>query len=293
MAADRDWEGLLPKIERVLELTERALGERARPLAGPEGDTLAFRWLRGQLSPINHADVYPLDGLIGVERSVALLRANAAAYTRGEPALDALLYGERGTGKSSAVRGLLGEFADDGLRLVEVRRDDLLELWEIFAALRGLPERFALFCDDLSFEENDPSFKQLKALLDGGLEARPENVILLATSNRRHLIPERMSENLEARLDETGQLHPSETTEEKISLSDRFGLLLPFLAFDQETYLRIVDYHAREVGLERALERDEIHARALRFALNRATRSGRTARQACIAILQGLEGKPA
>ncbi len=286
MAAERDWESLIPKIERVLELTERALGERDRPVAAPEADALAFRWVRGQLSPIDHADVYPLDGLIGVERSVALLRANAAAFTRGEPALDALLYGERGTGKSSAVRGLLGEFADDGLRLVEVRRDDLLELWEIFAALRGRSERFALFCDDLSFEENDPSYKQLKSLLDGGLEARPENVILLATSNRRHLMPERMSENLEA-------LHPSETSEEKISLSDRFGLLLPFLAFDQDTYLRIVDYHAREIGLERALGRDEIHARALRFALNRATRSGRAARQACIAILQGLEGKPA
>ena len=289
--AGPDWEALLPRIERVLDLALRALDERAGQAETP--DALAYRWLHGRLAPVAHPDVYPLDGLIGVEHSVERLRANAAAFTRGEPALDVLLYGERGTGKSSAVRGLLGEFGADGLRLVEVRRDDLLELWEIFAVLRDRPERFALFCDDLSFEENDASWKQLKALLDGGIEARPDNVLLLATSNRRHLIPERMSENLEARLDEAGQLHPGETTEEKISLSDRFGLLLPFLAFDQETYLRIVDYHARQLGLERGLSRDEIHASALRFALDRAARSGRSARQACVAILQGLGAKPA
>ncbi len=246
-------------------------------------------WNAGRLAPIAHPDVYPLDGLIGVERSVARLRANAEAFTRGAPALDALLYGERGTGKSSAVRGLLGEFGPRGLRLVEVRRDDLLALPEIFAELRGRPGRFALFCDDLSFEEGDASFKQLKALLDGGLEARPENVIVLATSNRRHLLPERMAENLAAHLDAAGQLHPGETADEKISLSDRFGLLLPFLAFDQATYLRIVDYHADRLGLAERLPGQELHAAALRFALNRGTRSGRSALQACIELLQGVK----
>ncbi len=284
----REWEKLLPRLERVLELAEQALQSNgAARRSTRSGDTLAYRWDAGDLQPISHPDIYPLDGLIGVERSVARLRANADAFTRGSPALDALLYGERGTGKSSAVRGLLGEFGSDGLRMVEVRRDDLLALPEIFAALRDRPHRFALFCDDLSFEEGDASFKQLKALLDGGLEARPENVIVVATSNRRHLLPERMSENLEARYDAAGELHPSETTEEKISLSDRFGLLLPFLAFDQPTYLRIVDYHATRLGLTDRIPTEKIQASALRFALDRGTRSGRTARQACIEMLQG------
>lgn len=287
---DGGWEKLLPRVERVLELAERALAGRAgSPDEARADEAHAYRWTGHSLRAIAHPDIYPLDGLIGVERSVARLRANAAAFTRGAPALDALLYGERGTGKSSAVRGLLGEFGSSGLRLVEVRRDDLLALPEIFAELRGRSGRFALFCDDLSFEEGDITFKELKALLDGGLEARPENVIVLATSNRRHLVPERMSENLETRRDSEGELHPGETTEEKISLSDRFGLLLPFLSFDQRTFLRIVDYHAARLGLTDALAHQEIHTAALRFALDRGARSGRTARQACIQMLQGAK----
>jgi len=255
-------------------------------------DAFAYRWRRGKLEPIKHPDVYPLDGLIGVERSVQRLRANVAAFTRGEPALDVLLYGERGTGKSSAVRGLLGEFGPDGFRLVEVRRDALLELAEIWPALRGRRERFALFCDDLSFEEGDASWKQLKAELDGGLEARPANALVIATSNRRHLIPERMSENREAVLDADGLLHPGETAEEKVSLSDRFGLLLPFFAFDQETYLRIARHHARLLGLDERVTPEVFERGVLRFALERGTRSGRTARQACIAVAQSLVGLP-
>src|SRR5262245_20672653 len=262
-------------------------GRRVRPTR--RSDPLAFRWRSRKLEAIRHPDVYPLDELIGVERSVARLRANIAAFTRGEPALDALLYGERGTGKSSAVRGLLGEFGRAGFRLVEVRRDALLELSGVWAALRGRRERFALFCDDLSFEEGDVSWKQLKAELDGGLEARPANALVLATSNRRHLIPERISENREAVLDPDGLLHPGETAEEKVSLSDRFGLLLPFFAFDQETYLRIAHHHARELGLRPPADFD---ARVLRFALERGTRSGRTARQACIALSQSLGDAP-
>jgi uncharacterized protein len=257
-----------------------------RPRARAE--VLAYRWRAGKLVPIRHPDVYPLDGLIGVERSVARLRANVSAFTRGEPALDVLLYGERGTGKSSAVRGLLGEFGAAGFRLVEVRREALLELSDIWPALRGRPERFALFCDDLSFEEGDTTWKQLKAELDGGLEARPANALVIATSNRRHLIPERMSENRDAALDRDGLLHPGETAEEKVSLSDRFGLLLPFFAFDQETYLRIVQHHARLLGLDDIAPSPDFEKGVLRFALERGTRSGRTARQACIAISQSL-----
>jgi predicted AAA+ superfamily ATPase len=283
------WEDLLPRVERVLDLAERLLAREAPAEANGTADVHAFRFRRGALEAIPAIAHFPPDALIGVERSVARLRANLAAFVRGRPALDALLYGERGTGKSSAVRGLLAELAPAGLRLVEVRRDDLAELPRVFALLRGRPERFALVCDDLSFSERDDSWKELKAALDGGVEARPANALILATSNRRHLLPERASENREARVTPDGELHPGETAEEKLSLSDRFGLLLPFFAFDQPTYLRIVDWHARDVGLAGRLATEELHARALRVALERSSRSGRTARQACIAILQELE----
>ncbi len=275
----------------MLELAEQHLRAEANlETHAGEDSTWAFRWHAGRIDPIGHPDLYPLEGLIGVERSVTRLRANLAAFVAGAPALDTLLYGERGTGKSSAVRGLLREFGPSGLRLVEVRPDDLRDLYTINRALRDRPERFALFCDDLSFEEVDTTYIEFKAVLDGGLEARPENVLILATSNRRHLIPERMWENLEATHGPGGELHPGETSEEKLSLSDRFGLLLPFLGFDQMTYLRIIEYHAREIGLLGKLPREQLEARALRFALDRGSRSGRMARHACIAILQGLQG---
>ena len=280
----RTWNELLPVVEQLIERLERALdGDRgASPVEAK--DALAYRWRDARLEPIEFPDLFPLDALIGVERSVAKLRANAAAFTAGRPALDVLCYGERGTGKSSAVRGLLRELGPRGLRLVEIRRSAFAELPQIFAQLRPREERFGLFCDDLSFDPGDGSYKELKAALDGGLESRPDNVIILATSNRRLLIPERSSDNLEARLDRDNDLHPGETAEEKVSVSDRFGLLLPFLAFNQETYLRIVDHYATAMDL--SLPTEELHARALRFALQRAGRSGRTAKQACVAILQ-------
>ena len=287
--ADHDWHRLLPRIERLLQLADDWLSERSEDPARSAEEAWAYRWHGGRLEPIQHPDLYPLDGLIGVERSVERLRANASAFVEGAPALDVLLYGERGTGKSSALRGLLRELAPKGLRLVEVQRGDLLELPRIYAQLRPRPERFALVCDDLSFEAGDDSYKALKAVLDGGLEARPENVLIFATSNRRHLMPEYEYENREARLSADNELHPGETAEEKLSLSDRFGLLLPFFCFDQDTYLRIVEYHARELGMG-WIDREELHTRALRFALERAGRSGRTARQACIAISQELRG---
>ena len=286
--ATRDWKNLLPRVERLLERLESWLESRAPLPAASASEVWAFRWRSGRLEPIHQPDLYPLEGLIGVERSLLRLRANAAAFVSDEPALDVLLYGERGTGKSSALRGLLREFGPKGLRLLEITRAGLLELPSVYAQLRGRPEYFALCCDDLSFEAGDPGYKALKAALDGALEARPGNVLIFATSNRRHLLPEYESENLEAVVAPDGELHLGETAEEKISLSDRFGLLLPFFGFDQDTYLRIVAYHARELGLEDKLSAEELRARALRFALERAGRSGRTARQACISILQDL-----
>ncbi len=281
----RPWSELFPAVERLIERAERMLDTDRDPAPTTSKDALAYRWRAGRLEAIEFPDLFPLDSLIGVERSIAKLRANTEAFTGGAPALDVLLYGERGTGKSSAVRGLLREFGPRGFRLVEIQRAAFSELHAIFAKLRPRDERFGLFCDDLSFAPGDSSFRELKAALDGGLEARPDNVIILATSNRRLLVPERASDNLEATLDRHNDLHPGETAEEKVSVSDRFGLLLPFLAFNQETYLRIVDHHAREMGL--TLDREELHARALRFSIQRTGRTGRTARQACVAIMQG------
>jgi predicted AAA+ superfamily ATPase len=270
------------RLERVLALCERWLEERVGETPSPEwfAAHTAFRWEReggpGRLRPVTPAP-FDLDELVGVERPLAELLRNTEQFLRGLPAQHVLLYGERGTGKSSAVRGLLTRFASRGLRVVEVRKAELAELPRILAALRGAPQRFLLFCDDLSFDEGEPGYRELKAALEGGLEPPPANVRLLATSNRRHLIPELRSENQAVRLDEDGELQLGEALEEKLALADRFGLALGFFGFDQRTYLAIVERMVRRAGLGvevSALERD-----ALRWALSRSSRSGRTARQ--------------
>ena len=202
---------------------------------------------------------------------------NTEQFVLGLPAHHVLLYGERGTGKSSAVRGLLSRYGERGLRLVEVHRDDLLQLPEILDALRGQPWRFLLFADDLSFAEGETGYRELKAALEGSLAAPPANVRIVATSNRRHLLPERRAENREVRLDEDGELHLGEALEEKLALSDRFGLVLGFYGFDQPTYLEIVERWAKKTGL--AVPAATLREEALRFALERSSRSGRTARQ--------------
>ena len=188
------------------------------------------------------------------------------------PANNVLLWGARGTGKSSAVKGLLGEFAGVGLRLVEVRKEDLFQLSAITELLRPYPYRFILFCDDLSFDESEVDYRELKALLEGGIEARPENLLIYATSNRRHLMPERLSDN-------TGgeEIHPEEAIAEKISLSDRFGITLGFYPTTQESYLEIVRHLAN--GRQLPLGDGELAAEALEWAMLRGARSGRVARQ--------------
>jgi len=270
------------RIERVLELYERWLEERLGepPPAEWFASHTAFRWDadagRGRLRPVEPAP-FELDDLVGVERPLGELLRNTEQFLRGLPAQHVLLYGERGTGKSSAARGLVTRFASRGLRVVEVSKAGLRQLPRILAALRGAPYRFLLFCDDLSFDEGEPGYRELKAALEGGLEPPPANVRILATSNRRHLIPERRSENLAVRVDEDGELHVGESLEEKLSLSDRFGLVLGFFGFDQPTYLAIVEKHLRRAGVE--VDAERLRREALRWALERASRSGRTARQ--------------
>jgi predicted AAA+ superfamily ATPase len=220
--------------------------------------------------------LHDLGDLLGVERALARLVRNTEQFVAGLPSNHVLLYGERGTGKSSAVRGLLGAFAARGLRIVEVQKSDLLHLPDVLAALRGAPYRFLLFCDDLSFDEGERGYRELKAALEGSLEAPPENVRIVATSNRRHLLPEKRSENQQVRVDEDGELRLGEALDEKLALADRFGLVLGFFGFDQETYSRIVEHLARKAGV--ALDA-EARQEALRWALDRSSRSGRTARQ--------------
>ncbi|MAG30363.1 MAG: hypothetical protein CL908_05640 [Deltaproteobacteria bacterium] len=284
-ALERLTERLAPILDGVDSLLAQWVGRAPRPEVFER--CLAFRWRSsrgfGRLEPIEAVSRFELEDLIGVDRAVESLDRNIRQLLAGLPYNDVLLHGERGTGKSSAVRGLLTRYADRGLRVVEVDRNDLAELPRLLAELRSgtraVPDRysFLVFCDDLSFGGAELGFRELKAALEGGIEARPLRVCVIATSNRRHLLPETMEENRQARVDETGQLHLGEALEEKLALADRFGLVLGFYACDQPTYLEIVTHWLREAGIE-TLDGIAREA-ALRYSLERGGRSGRIARQ--------------
>lgn len=237
---------------------------------------LAYRWRNQRLEPIAHPHRIRLDALRGIERQKTALQQNTLQFVRGLPANHALLTGARGTGKSSLVKAMLDAYGPQGLRLVEVHPHDLADLPDVVAPLRTRPERFILYVDDFSVAAGDARLTALKTALDGGLEEEADNVLIYATSNRRHLVPELACEN-EAYRWEEGELHPGETTEEKISLSERFGLWLSFLPFSQEQYLDAVRLHLSALGHTTWNEQVEKHA--LRWALSRASRSGRVARQ--------------
>ena len=239
--------------------------------AGPLGGHLAPR---GQVDPIG------VDDLLGIERQKRRVLVNTRQFIAGLPANNVLLWGARGSGKSSLVHALLNAHQADGLRLVEVDRAALTSLPEIVARLAPEPWRFILFCDDLSFEADDPSYKALKSVLEGSVFTTSENIVVYATSNRRHLLPEFQAENLETRHTPDGEIHPGETTEEKVSLSDRFGLWVSFQPMPQAQYLdvaahwvgRLAQRHGESLPFD-----EEARAEALRWALARGNRSGRTA----------------
>ena len=282
-AAVSDDGSLHPRLVRVLELAEQWL-EAQVGVVPPPGwfeRPVAFRWVpgpvRGRLVPVPEYSRFDLADLVGVDRPLAELVRNTEQFIAGVPSNHVLLHGERGTGKSSAVRGLLTRYAERGLRCVEVRKDDLLDLPEVLAQLRGAPYRFLIFCDDLSFGEGDAGYRELKAALEGSLEGPPDNVRIIATSNRRHLMPERRSENQDIRVDADGELRLGEALDEKLALSDRFGLVLAFFGFDQATYLNIVAHLVKRAGLD--VDMAVVREEALRWALDRSSRSGRTARQ--------------
>src|SRR4029453_17659500 len=256
---------------RVGPLPGSALFERAS----------AFRWDArrgpGCLRPFERPQLFDLEDLVGVDRALDRLVANTEQFLAGLPFNHVLLYGERGTGKSSAVRGLLKRYAERGLRIVELHRGDLLDLPDVLELLQRAPQRFLIFCDDLSFDAGDPGYRELKAALEGSLAAPAENVCIVATSNRRHLIQERVSDNAQIGLDAAGDLQVGETVDEKLALSDRFGLVIGFYAFDQDAYLEVVKHYAAKAALEMPWE--ELRAEAIRWALRGARRSGRSARQ--------------
>ena len=226
------------------------------------------------LRAVKRLDPVALDQLLGIDRQKQALVDNTEGFLAGHPANNVLLWGSRGTGKSSLIKALLNAYAGRGLRMLEIDKDDLVDLPDIVDHLRELPQRFIVFCDDLSFEAGETGFKHLKSVLEGSLELPPENVLLYATSNRRHLIPERMQENLETEIVD-GELHFGDSIEEKLSLADRFGLWLSFHPNTMDQYLAIVD----ELFQCCSIPTETLHQDAKRFAQSRASKSGRTAQQ--------------
>ena len=268
--------------ERLIHLLARWEQSLPAALEPPDwGRWRAWRWRRfgqsGYLQPVRHAHPLRLADLQRIDRQKAALDLNIRQFLAGRSCNHVLLWGSRGTGKSSLIKALLNEYADRGLRLIEVDKQDLLDLPDIVEPLFDRPERFMLYCDDLSFEANDPSYKALKAMLDGSISVAPDNVLLCATSNRRHLLPEYQQDNADVRLVE-GELHYGEAVEEKISLSERFGLWLSFHPFSQDDYLAIVTCWLERLAWPAGLDESARQA-ALQWALQRGSRSGRVAWQ--------------
>ena len=270
-------------IARAEALVTRLEAVLPHPLSDPDwAASIAFRYRKrggsGRIEPVRHVASIRLDALVEVEPQKERLLRNTRQFVDGLRANNVLLTGARGTGKSSLIKACLNEFADRGLRLIEVDKTDLVDLPDIVDLVGERTERFIVFCDDLSFDEGEPGYKALKSILDGSVSQASANVLIYATSNRRHLLPEYMKENLSYQHLENGEVHPGEVIEEKVSLSERFGLWVSFYPFSQDEYLAIVAQWLRGFGVDEAAiaaARQE----SLVWALERGSRSGRVAFQ--------------
>jgi len=280
MSSRKELDKILQKLEQLLPPPPPATDWKA---------SLAFRWrssgrrgvgggsaTAGWLAPVTHVHRIKLSDLCGIDAQIAKVEQNTRQFLDGKPANNVLLTGARGTGKSSIVKGLLNKYSRQGLRLIEVEKNDLVDLPYIVDQVAPRPERFLLFCDDLSFHGAEDGYIALKVALDGSISTTSENLLIYATSNRRHLMPEYMAENLETKYVDD-EIHPGETVEEKISLSERFGVWVTFYPFDQDEYLDIVRQWLKSFGV--SVFEEKIKEEALQWAMQRGSRSGRVGYQ--------------
>ena len=275
------FERLIVRAEALISRIESVLPQ---PLSAPDWSaSVAYRYRKrssghGALEPVKNIGNMRLDDLKEIEDQKEKIKRNTEQFVNARPANNVLLTGSRGTGKSSLIKACLNEYSARGLRLIEVDKADLTDLPDIVDVVSGLPEKFIVFCDDLSFEEGEPGYKALKSILDGSIAAATPNVLIYATSNRRHLLPEYMTENRTYTHTEDGEVHPGEVVEEKISLSERFGLWVSFYPFSQDEYLVIVAQWLSSFGVDKpAIE--AARPASLVWALERGSRSGRVAYQ--------------
>ncbi|AFU44628.1 hypothetical protein C380_04545 [Acidovorax sp. KKS102] len=271
-------------VERAEQLIARIESVLPQPLGAPDWSTsIAWRYRKrssghGTLEPVRHVGAMRLADLKEIDPQKEKIERNTQQFVQGKPANNVLLTGARGTGKSSLIKACLNAYAAEGLRLIEVDKADLTDLPDIVDVVSDRPEKFIVFCDDLSFEDGEPGYKALKSILDGSVAAATPNVLIYATSNRRHLLPEYMADNLTYTHTEDGEVHPGEVVEEKISLSERFGLWVSFYPFSQQEYLTIVGQWLSSFGVP-AQAIEEARPEALVWALGRGSRSGRVAYQ--------------
>ena len=278
---NEQFERLMGRFESLMERIESVL---PKPLSAPDWTvSVAYRYRKrtsghGALEPVRHLGEMRLTDLKEVDGQKEKIRRNTEQFVSGRPANNVLLTGSRGTGKSSLIKACLNEYSGQGLRLIEVDKADLTDLPDIVEVVSGLPEKFIVFCDDLSFEEGEPGYKALKSILDGSIAAASPNVLIYATSNRRHLLPEYMTDNETYTRSDAGEIHPGEVVEEKISLSERFGLWISFYPFSQDEYLTIVGQWLSSFGVDpQAIA--AARPASLVWALERGSRSGRVAYQ--------------
>ena len=282
MSAADSLERLVQRAEALMVRIESVLPQ---PLQAPAdwSASIAYRYRKrssghGTLEPVRHVASLGLNELKEIDGQKEKIQRNTEQFVEGLPANNVLLTGARGTGKSSLIKACLNEYSPQGLRLIEVDKDDLTDLPDIIELVSERPEKFIIFCDDLSFEDGEPGYKALKSILDGSIAAATPNVLIYATSNRRHLLPEYMKENLTYTHSDDGEVHPGEGVEEKISLSERFGLWVSFYPFSQDEYLTIAAQWLSSFGFKPA-EIEAAKPEALVWALERASRSGRVAYQ--------------